>query len=918
MIQDNKILHRVYDATRSGLDIITDLLPAIDDAVINKKKAFRLRSDERTPSAYLYPPKDGDSCWHVKDYGMGEGNGFFSPIDLYMWDRGYQQEQFRMAVEELAERYGVQEQLSASANRPDLEQREARADELGAPPRIKLRESLEGLDLSCWGDGIKAEHLETYGWHGVVELAITYGSKVTIRRPTPSYPIFAQKCDYVDQQGLEQTFYKVYEPKNYDKAHRFLIVGRKPQNYIYGLSAVRRMFNDGGEVKLPVLLLVSGGSDAVTALSKGYLGVWLDSEVKGLTASDYTTLQKYCKRLVNIPDIDPTGIKAGTRLALSIPNIYTSWMTEEDMGGLHDNRGRRCKDLRDYCRLHPAKKDMDRLVRRAISARFWWENKDQDGHVEYSIRRTSLDYFLELNGFFTLQDETRQETVYIRVEGVKVSRTTASRAILFLKRWMEKQGLPQDLQDKVLRSRDLPSKNVCTLRERADLDFCKATSTSQRFYFRNRIVDVTAEGISRTPYNAADGTKHVWEKSIIEHSYTEMKPQFSASKGKDERYHIVVAEDAPSKFFRFVRNASRLHWRKVDEQGQALTDEEAAQEEQSLVSKLCNIGYLLHGFKSESMAWATILQDSTLSESEEDCNGRSGKSFYLKALSALLNTFPIEARARHITENRFLFDGVTADTDLIIVDECNRNLDFDFFFGKITGPFRGEEKGNHPFLIPFAQSPRFAFGTNYVLKKHDPSTEGRIWPLVFSDYYHVMTNKNDYRETRSIRDDFGEELMGTDYSEADWQADLSFMLDCLRFYLSLPKSDRKQLPPLHQVERRELMASMGKDFKEWADDYFSADSGNLDREIRQSEVLACYNAEASYQLKMGSFTRKLKDYCLLSNHIHCLNPVEITGQKKDGDRWNRREGGKLVPYYYVQSAKALTEGMQHPQHELPF
>ena len=132
MTNNNDLLNRVYDATRSGLDIITDLLPAIDDAVINKKKAFRLRSDERTPSAYLYTPKDGDSCWHVKDYGMGEGNGFFSPIDLYMWDRGYRQEQFRMAVEELAERYGVQEQLSASANRPDLEQREARADELGA------------------------------------------------------------------------------------------------------------------------------------------------------------------------------------------------------------------------------------------------------------------------------------------------------------------------------------------------------------------------------------------------------------------------------------------------------------------------------------------------------------------------------------------------------------------------------------------------------------------------------------------------------------------------------------------------------------------------------------------------------------------------------------------------------------------
>lgn len=82
MYNSTDLLQRVYDATRAGLDIITDLLPAVDDGVINHKKAFRLRTDERTPSAHLYPPKDSSDCWHVKDYGMGEGGGYFSPIDL--------------------------------------------------------------------------------------------------------------------------------------------------------------------------------------------------------------------------------------------------------------------------------------------------------------------------------------------------------------------------------------------------------------------------------------------------------------------------------------------------------------------------------------------------------------------------------------------------------------------------------------------------------------------------------------------------------------------------------------------------------------------------------------------------------------------------------------------------------------------
>lgn len=96
----NNILKRVYDATNAGLIIIRDLIPSVDDAVINHKKAFRLRTDERTPSAHLYPPKDGGDCWHVKDFGMGEGGGYFSPIDLYMWEKGYGQDKFRMALEE--------------------------------------------------------------------------------------------------------------------------------------------------------------------------------------------------------------------------------------------------------------------------------------------------------------------------------------------------------------------------------------------------------------------------------------------------------------------------------------------------------------------------------------------------------------------------------------------------------------------------------------------------------------------------------------------------------------------------------------------------------------------------------------------------------------------------------------------------
>lgn len=910
MAQSIDLLQRVYDATHSGLDIIRDLLPQVDDAVITNKKAFRLRPDEKTPSAFVYPPDQKRPYWHVKDYGMGEGGGLFSPVDLYLWERGYGQDKFRMALEELAERYGVQEELKPSLNRPETEVRESSPEEIGATPSVSLFEGFNGIDLSCWGEGIKPEHLTTYDWSAVSEVRIPKGDKVYVRRPTPTYPIFAQRCDYTDEQGRQQTFYKVYEPKNYDKAHRFIIAGQKPRtrNYIYGIQAVRKAFEDRGEEKFDVLLLVSGGSDAVSALAMGYLAVWLDSEVKGLSEADYWMLRKYCHCLINIPDIDFTGVTVGRRLALSILSIHTAWLSPGDMGGLHDNRGRQCKDLRDFRRLNPSKKAMEQLIARAISAQFWTEFTTKSGHKEYALSLTSLNYFLELNGFYTLKDESRKEPQYIRIDGIVVRPVTAKAIVGFLKQWMEQHGLPKALQDKVLRSHDLPANAASTLRERDDLDFRKGTATTQYFHFRNCWVEVTATGIKTHRYS--DPADHyVWEENIIQHDYRNVTDMFTVTTNEDGCYIVQLAEGAERcNLLRFIVNTCRLYWRKVDEGGLDLTPEEQAEEHLCAASRFANLGYLQTSHKSESEAWATICQDSTMAENVDECNGRSGKSFYYHAVTKMVKAFIIDAATTSFKDPRFIFDGVTPDTDLVLIDECPLKFNYNFIYGMVTGDFRVEEKNRHSYVIPFCQSPKFGLGTNFTLSRHDPSTEGRIWPQPFSDYYHVKTPQNDYRETRTIRDDFGQNLMGTEYSEQDWQLDLAFMTQCVRFYLSLKPGYRRIMPPLSRIERREQMAAVGKDFKQWADEFFAEDSGHLDCELKAETVLSDFNQETKFGWPPKKMTQHLNAYCQFAAHINCLNPVTITHKDKDGERWIKRdENGLQKAYYYVQSVNAAAE-----------
>lgn len=90
MANTSELLQKIYDASNHGRDIITSIFPEATDAE-GKPRKFRLRTDDRTPSACLRKPASPTGCYHVVDYGGGEGERCFSPIDIYMRDKCYGQ-----------------------------------------------------------------------------------------------------------------------------------------------------------------------------------------------------------------------------------------------------------------------------------------------------------------------------------------------------------------------------------------------------------------------------------------------------------------------------------------------------------------------------------------------------------------------------------------------------------------------------------------------------------------------------------------------------------------------------------------------------------------------------------------------------------------------------------------------------------
>ena len=848
---------------------------------------------------------------------MADGEGYFSPIDIYMREHGYVKSQFSLAIHELAERYGVEETLQKSVNKPDIEQRTALPEEVGQPPVVACRDGFTNEELRTWGPCVKPEHLTELGWQAVVSVQSTKDGKTTIKKSTPTYPIFVQNCAYTNANGTSGSFQKLYEPKNYDKRFRFSSIGEKPSDYVFGLNALRSKFMSNNEEKIDAVILVSGGSDAVNCLSMGFQPVWLNSETANLSEATFRTLQSYAKRVVLIADNDETGRETARRLALRFPQLYTVWFTAEDMGGLHDSRHGLCKDLKDYIMLHHSKRDMEKLVKRAKKSHYADYQTDKNGKGSYTISETALTYFLWLNGYSQIKDVNDPKPQYIYEKNGIVSHVKAKDIHNFLKEWCEHEGVSELLQNTLMKScRTMITDSTGHLTMRDDMDFSSATPTSQTVYFNNSKVTVTADSINHQPYSAYTGGRYVWEESVVKHTYRKLKPQFTWEKDEEGRYIITFAEDAPSKLARVVRNMARLHWRKQDELGLQLTEEEVVEEMQALVVIMLMIGYLLHRHKSPSAAYAALLLDYAIGNSPKERNGRSGKTFLLKAVGALLKMEYIDmSNLAKKSNQQFGFSGVKESTGLIIVDECPENFAFNELYAKISDDMEVERKGKDPVVIPFSKAPKFGIATNHTLKDHSPSTEGRFAPVVVADYYHVKTQLNDYRETRKISDEFHQNLLDLEYAETDWQADIHFMLECLQMFLSLPVADRRQMPPIKNIEQRELQAAISDGFRQWADEVLGEGSEYLDKPVKADLLLGLYKQETNSPISPKGFTEQLMKWCKYASHIACFNPASKTNQKADGDRWYQYENGKKVKFYYIQT---VTLAQQVVNQELPF
>ena len=137
---------------------------------------------------------------------------------------------------------------------------------------------------------------------------------------------------------------------------------------------------------------------------------------------------------------------------------------------------------------------------------------------------------------------------------------------------------------------------------------------------------------------------------------------------------------------------------------------------------------------------AVILNDETISENP---NGGSGKGIFWNALSKVKRLSDINGKSFSF-EKSFPYQTVSADTQILVFDDVQKNFKFENLFSVITEGITLEKKNKDAIKIPVSKSPKIVVTTNYTLGGIGGSFERRKWELEFSSYFsskHTQLNE---------------------------------------------------------------------------------------------------------------------------------------------------------------------------------
>lgn len=403
---------------------------------------------------------------------------------------------------------------------------------------------------------------------------------------------------------------------------------------------------------------------------------------------------------------------------------------------------------------------------------FWDVNPE---NMKISIVRTKFERFLIEEGGFALYYYDKNSNLFrlIREEDGLIEEASTEQMKKFIKNYI--LNLP-DIFDNITKDELLETiykghstyftESFFEFLDRNDVDFLKDTKDTAYFPFKNGVVCVTKDKFELKTYGELK--KSIWKSQVIDHSVF-LYDESDIDPNNIEFYKFIqkICSDDPS----------RIEY------------------------CLSIIGYLLHKYKDLGNTYSVVLTEDT---DDEKKGGGTGKGIFTNALTKLINTVQVDGKNFKLDKN-FAFQRVKLDTKLVAINDIRKRIDFEGFYSIITEGITIEKKNKDELYIPYEDSPKILFSTNYTIPASANHAARRLKVLEFSQFFKETPPKN-----------FFGHMLFTDWGKDEWDLFYNLMFCCVQEYL---KNGVHNLEKTDGMKNKEIKTAFGDEFFEWWQDY---------------------------------------------------------------------------------------------------
>jgi len=220
------------------------------------------------------------------------------------------------------------------------------------------------------------------------------------------------------------------------------------------------------------------------------------------------------------------------------------------------------------------------------------------------------------------------------------------------------------------------------------------------------------------------------------------------------------------------------------------------------------IGYLLHNRTRPSVAVATVIYDEEVSDGTT-ANGGTGKGIVAKAVGQMRKVTRIDGKS-YRSDDRFKFQLVNEDTQVIWLDDPRSDFDFEDLFSAISEGLSVEGKNQATRVFLQDRSPKFLITSNTILRGNGSSSSRRQYVLEVGSYYKNLMAQG---IAEPLADEHGGDFFDSEsWDEAEWERFDLFMMQCTQFYLANGLAKTEQV----NVALNKLIQQTSVEFVQWA------------------------------------------------------------------------------------------------------